>query len=322
MEVLETAQPVTTAKPVIGRLLVVDVMAMVYRAFYAIPEMRNQNGLPINAVQGFSTMLVGMLERTKPEYVVMAFEGGSKRRKELLPEYKATRKETPAALVEQMPLIKDFITELLGIEIMCCERFEADDVIAAIVRNCEAKHKNFEVFISTGDKDILQLIRDSQPSVKVLLPGVKFSDVREFGVNEVVEKYGFTPDRLPFYLALTGDKIDNIPGIPSVGEVTAKKLIGLPCATTPQSLVTACKDNLFGPKPDKARKELLQNSGQLYRNLELTTLTGDIPGFTFEPGYNRPFDSYGLPAFARFFKEHGLSGAAKWFELYNNIYCS
>ncbi|MCF0149188.1 MAG: DNA polymerase I [Clostridium sp.] len=202
------------------RLLILDSNSLLNRAFYAIPELTNSEGIHTNAVYGFVNMLFKMREELKPDYIVAAFDkkGPTFRHKEYL-EYKAGRKKMPPELAEQFPIIKE-ILNLLSITIYELEGFEADDIIGSLSKHAEKN--NIEVFIVTGDRDALQLASDN---INVIITKKGVSETAIYNHNSFIEEFGVTPTQFIDVKGLMGDKSDNIPGVPGIGEKTAYKLI-------------------------------------------------------------------------------------------------
>ena len=202
------------------RLLILDSNSLLNRAFYAIPELTTSEGIHTNAVYGFVNMLFKMREELKPDYIVAAFDkkGPTFRHKEYQ-EYKAGRKKMPPELAEQFPIIKE-ILNLLSITIYELEGFEADDIIGSLSKYAEKN--NIEVFIVTGDRDALQLASDN---INVVITKKGVTETATYNHNSFVEEFGVTPTQFIDVKGLMGDKSDNIPGVPGIGEKTAYKLI-------------------------------------------------------------------------------------------------
>ncbi len=197
-------------------LYLIDGSSYIYRAFYAIRNLSNSQGMPTNAVYGFTRMLMKVIAEKKPDYVAVAFDTkGPTFRHELYPEYKANRPTMPDELQPQIPYIKRMVE---GFSIPSIERVgvEADDLLGTLARQGEAK--GLEVVLVTGDKDLLQLVT---PKVRV------YDTMKEkvFSEAEVQERFGVEPARVIEVMALMGDTSDNVPGIPGVGPKTAVKLI-------------------------------------------------------------------------------------------------
>ncbi|MGI6669594.1 MAG: DNA polymerase I [Acetivibrionales bacterium] len=208
-----------------GKLMIIDGNSILNRAFYALQGaqmLSASDGLHTNAIYGFLNILNKYLEEEKPQYLCVAFDlkAPTFRHKEF-EEYKATRKEMPRELAEQLPYVKD-ILDAMNIKRLEMEGFEADDIIGSISK-C-AEERNMQVVIVTGDRDSLQLVSDK---TRVLLPVTRAGRTvtEEYDANAVIAAYGVTPLQLIDVKGLMGDKSDNIPGVPGVGKVTAFKLI-------------------------------------------------------------------------------------------------
>lgn len=202
------------------RLLILDSNSLLNRAFYAIPELTNSEGIHTNAVYGFVNMLFKMKEELKPDYIVAAFDkkGPTFRHKEYK-DYKAGRKQMPSELAEQFPIIKE-ILGLLSITKYELDGFEADDIIGSLAKYAEKN--NIEVFIVTGDRDALQLASDN---INVVITKKGVTETATYNYKNFIEEFGVTPTQFIDVKGLMGDKSDNIPGVPGVGEKTAYKLI-------------------------------------------------------------------------------------------------
>src|SRR5947199_1617160 len=204
-------------------LYLIDGSSQMYRAFHAPIRtaegtlLRNAQGTPTNAVYIFVTMLRKLLNEHKPEYIAASFDlPGRTFRDDLSADYKANRAPMPAELAEQIPMVHA-ACEALGVRILNSERYEADDVIGTLA--IKASAAGFDVAIVTGDKDFFQLVRD----------GIRVFNPREEGTwydaDGVKEKFGVTPDQVVDVLALMGDTIDNIKGVPGIGDKGARELI-------------------------------------------------------------------------------------------------
>jgi len=198
------------------KLYLVDAMSNIHRAYHAIQRLSTSAGRPTNAIYGFVTMLRKMLREHTPDYLAVAWDGPERTvRHEAYAEYKANRQPMADDLRVQLPAIRQ-ILDAYGIPVLELAGYEADDVIGTLSK--KASTMGFDVVIVTADKDMLQLVG---PRVRVFHTGrEKFLD--EAGVREF---FGVAPDRVADVLALMGDSVDNIPGVPRVGEVTAKKWI-------------------------------------------------------------------------------------------------
>lgn len=205
-----------------SKWLLVDGYNIAFRSFYALPPtITRSDGLPTNAVLGFLKTLFYLQDKEHPDHMIVFFDlGPSKKRKELLPSYKANRQVAPDAFKTQIPFIKQ-LTTFLGLGPIEKEGIEADDLIAASATDL-AKHKN-EVYIVSADKDFAQCI---QPGISQLLPPPTAQPKlgwRTLDASAVYEKFGVKPNQIVDHLALMGDSSDNIPGIQGVGPKTATK---------------------------------------------------------------------------------------------------
>ncbi len=237
-------------------------MSQIYRAYYAIRSLTNDQGVATNAVYGFALMLRKILNEEKPDYIAVAFDlGGATIRHEEFKEYKATRPRMPEDLVEQLPLIEN-LCSAFRIPIFSYPRYEADDIISTMT--ARALENDLDVVIVSVDKDLYQLIS----------PRVSLLDTRDMTLvdpSKVKEKWGVDPEQMVDVLSLIGDSADNIPGAPGIGEKGAKTLI-----TEFGSL-----DNLFehtGEIKRKSYRESLENNRELIlKSRELIRLYKDLP---------------------------------------------
>ena len=257
----------TTAKPTTQETIVlVDGFGLIFRAYFALPPtMATAAGEQTNAVYGFTAMLLDVLKSRQPDYVVIALEGGHTFRHELYEDYKGTRTEMPEDLREQIGRVQQLIATL-GIPVKQVERYEADDVIGSLSRTMA--DQGYRVIVVTGDSDLLQLVDDN---ILVVLPGARrFGEVREFDNAAVLERYGFGPEYVPDYKALVGDTSDNIPGVPGIGDKTAKSLIA-----TYGSLENILA-NVDEVTPTRARNALLQHGAEAPKSKHLATIVRDL----------------------------------------------
>ena len=215
----DTLQTVTEAPAPAGDgsgLYLVDGSGFIFRAFHALPMLNRPDGTPVNAVLGFSNMLLKLLADLKASAVAVVFD--SKRlnfRNEFYPEYKAHRPEPPEELKPQFALIRE-ATEAFCLPCLELDGYEADDLIATYARL--ANEAGREVTIVSSDKDMMQLVR---PGVRMLDPLKN----KPIGPGEVFEKFGVAPDKVVDVQALAGDSVDNVPGVPGIGVKTAAQLI-------------------------------------------------------------------------------------------------
>lgn len=197
-------------------LFLIDGSSYIYRAFFALPYLSNSSGVPTNAVYGFTTMLLKIINDYKPDYLAIAFDTPAPTfRHEVYHAYKANRPEMPDSLVPQIPYIKA-VVEGFNIPVLEKEGFEADDIIGTIARAEEKK--GMEVIIVSGDKDLLQLVSNHTTVIDTMKD-------KRFDLKGVVDRLGVEPEKATDLLGLVGDSSDNVPGVPGIGEKTAIKLI-------------------------------------------------------------------------------------------------
>ena len=248
------------------RLLILDSNSLLNRAFYAIPPLTNSEGIHTNAVNGFTNMLFKMKEEIKPDYIVAAFDRKAPtfRHKEY-EDYKAGRKKMPPELGEQFPLVKE-VLNLLAVNIYEIDGFEADDIIGTLAQFAEKN--GIEVFIVTGDRDALQLASDN---IKVVITKKGVTETAVYNKEAFIEEFGVTPTQYIDVKGLMGDKSDNIPGVPGVGEKTAFKLI-----STYGSMegVLSHIDEISGKK---LKENLETYSEQAIFSKKLATIMTEVP---------------------------------------------
>ncbi|MCX5725731.1 MAG: DNA polymerase I [Candidatus Saganbacteria bacterium] len=202
------------------KIVLIDGNSLAYRAFYALPEtMKTGKGQITNAVYGFTTMLLKILEG-KPDFVAIAFDRAAPTfRHKAFTEYKATRQKTPPTLYQQMPLVRE-IANVFDIPVYEIDGYEADDVIGTLDK--EAEKMGYEVTIVSGDLDPLQLVTEK---TKLLATKKGISDTVLYDRTAVEKRYGLLPEQIADLKALKGDQSDNIPGVPGIGEKTAVELL-------------------------------------------------------------------------------------------------
>lgn len=249
-------------------LYLLDAYALIFRAYYAFirnPRV-NSNGLNTSAMFGFTNTLAEILNNKKPTHIAVAFDvSGPTFRNDDYPEYKANREETPDDIKLSIPYIKRII-EGYNIPILEKEGFEADDVIGTIAR--KAEKQGYEVFMVTPDKDFGQLVTEN---IKILKPGRQGNKSEILGVKEVCEKFKVKrPDQVIDMLGLWGDSVDNIPGIPGVGEKTAQKLLA---EYDNVDGIIEHADELKGKMKDKVK----EHAEQARLSKKLATIICDVP---------------------------------------------
>ncbi|MBI2011239.1 hypothetical protein HYS91_00575 [Candidatus Daviesbacteria bacterium] len=204
------------------RLVLIDGNALLHRAYHATPPLTTSSGELVNAVYGFTSMLLRSINDLKPDFIGIAWdEKGPTFRHQQYTQYKATRGPADDGLSSQYKRVHEVISTL-NIPEFSLSGFEADDLIGTLALQATKKEKNLEVIVVTGDRDIMQLI---DKRIKVLMPRKTLADVGIYGVDEFLARYGFMPKQMVDYKGLAGDQSDNIPGVSGIGEVSATKLI-------------------------------------------------------------------------------------------------
>jgi DNA polymerase I len=262
----------------VDRLLIVDGHAYAYRAFYAIRELRSPSGVPTNAIYGFVKMLAKMRATIAPTHLIVVWDGGlSAVRMAALPEYKAQRPEMPENLKPQFDEIVNYL-KAAGVASFCGDGVEADDYIACLARR--ASDVGWQIVIASADKDFMQLV---SARVGLLNPNDKSETV--WTDEQVRNKTGVEPLQIVDWLALMGDSVDNIRGVPGVGPKTAADLL--------KQFGSAAKlyERLDEVKSEKLRASLRASAEAVRRNLELVRLY-DVPcDFLPEELLEKPADA-------------------------------
>ena len=248
-------------------LMLIDGNSLTYRAFFALPtDMATASGQVTNAVFGFTSMLINLLRDHDPSGVAIAFDLPKPTfRHERNPDYKAGREKAPDILRQQMGLVRE-VVDALAMPVLELEGFEADDILATLATQArDAKH---DVIIVTGDRDSYQLVED--PYIKVLYNKRGVSDYALYDEAGILERTGVKPSDYVQYAAMRGDKSDNLPGVPGVGEKTAAKLIN----------TYGGIDGIYAALDEqtpKLKQNLAENEAQVRLNLELMDLIRDAP---------------------------------------------
>ncbi len=250
------------------KILLVDGHSIANRAFYGLPLLTNSKGLHTNALLGFFNILLRTIDDVKPDALGIAFDLKTPTfRHELYPEYKGNRAGFPDELREQIPYLQDLLKDA-GLKLLTKEGFEADDVLGTISK--QHGEKGDEVMILSGDRDLLQLVDER---ITLLIPKTKKggSETEVYHVQEVTEKYGVGPEGYLVMKSLMGDASDNIPGVPSIGEKTASKIV-----STYQDLENAIA-HASEIKPPRAGQNLMEYQEQARLSLVLATIRTDCP---------------------------------------------
>ena len=243
-------------------LCLVDGSGFLFRAFHALPLLTRPDGTPVNAVLGFTNMLLKLLDDLQATHVAVIFDSARKSfRNEMFPDYKANRPAPPDELIPQFPLVRDATR---AFNVACIERpgFEADDLIATYARH--AQTEGFDVMIVSSDKDMMQLVSDRVSMFDALKN-------RRIGPDEVKEKFGVGPEHVVDVQALAGDSTDNVPGVPGIGVKTAAQLIQ--AYGDLDSLLARASEI----KQPKRRQSLIDFAEQARLSRELVRLRNDVP---------------------------------------------
>ena len=250
------------------KLYLIDAYALIFRGYYAFiknPRI-NSKGIDTSAIMGFMNSILDLIKREKPENLAVAFDlGGSVDRTELFDDYKANRHETPDAIKIAVPYIHN-ILEAMGIPILMKSGYEADDIIGTIAK--QAEKKNYDVFMVTPDKDFAQLVSDH---IFMYRPARMGNGIEIWGIPEVQKKFEVeNPIQVIDFLGMMGDSVDNIPGLPGVGEKTAKKFINQ------YGSIENLLKNTHKIK-GKLREKIENNSDKGILSKKLATINLDVP---------------------------------------------
>src|SRR4029079_8781791 len=202
------------------QLFLIDANSLAYPAFFALPEsIGTSDGRPTNAIYGLASMLVKIIDEHRPAGVVVAWDAGMSGREVTYDLYKAQRKPRPDLWREQWPHLMPLV-EAFGYTNVKVEGYEADDVIASLVR--QAREEKVDVMVVTGDRDAYQLVGDG---VRVMSTSRGITETKVYDREGVIERYGVPPELVTDLMGLRGDTSDNIPGVPGIGEKTAAQLL-------------------------------------------------------------------------------------------------
>ena len=248
------------------RVYLIDGFSLLYRAFYALPQsISTSSGLPTNALYGFTSMILKLLESEEEVGLGVVWDAGQPAfRMEIFPEYKAQRSAMPDELKIQLDHL-DEILDAMNIPAVRAEGFEADDALATMSRQVP---DDVELFIVTGDQDAMQLV---DANVKVLRTTRGVSETKTYGYDEVVEEYGVKPEQIPDYKALTGDPSDNIPGVRGIGPKSASNLLQR------FGTVAGIYENLDDVSAKGTRNKLEEGKESAFMSLELARMRFDAP---------------------------------------------
>ncbi len=253
------------------KLLLIDGHYYVYRSFFAIRGLTNSAGTPTNAVYGFVKTVRKMLKDLQPDFAAVIWdEGLPERRTQLQPDYKAQRTEMPGDMIPQLGLIRDLVP-MMGLASLGLEGHEADDLMASYA--VAARDLGHETIVATNDKDLFQLVG---PLVHVY--STNKTDLAQptdphalLGPDAVLKKWGVAPPQIGDILALIGDSVDNIPGVPGIGPKTATQLI------QQFGSLGALLANPSAIANEKVREKIINARAQIEQNCEMVRLDLDLP---------------------------------------------
>jgi len=248
------------------KLVIIDGQSLLYRAFFAVPPLSTRDGTPTNAVYGFLRMLLKLWREERPDYLVIAFDAPTPTfRHQQFADYKAQRAKAPDAFRPQVGLLRQ-ILKTVGIAFWELDGYEADDLMATAVT--QARPMGVQVVLVTTDMDALQLVGDG---VVALMPKRGISEMERYDAERVRQEFGVPPERIPDWKGLAGDNSDNLPGVPGIGEKTARELL-----QAFGSLEGVLENAAQIPKP-QVRENLLRFADQARQCKALATLKRDAP---------------------------------------------
>jgi DNA polymerase I len=267
------------------KLILVDGLAVLYRAFFAITGLATRSGTPTNAVFGFIRMLKQLRAQWDPSHWAVVFDGGvSDEKASLLKEYKAQRPPMPAALKRQVALAEAYL-ECARVAWFRVDKQEADDVIASLTKEA-ARGGEGDILIATGDKDMYQLVDERVRVVPVS------GQESPLGPEEVLGKTGVRPAQIVPWLALVGDAVDNISGVPGIGPKTAARLMAQ------FGSIENLRSNIEAVESERVRRTLAEHWAVVERNVKMVSLSQDLKvPFTWESLSVRAPDAPRLLAF-------------------------
>jgi DNA polymerase-1 len=252
----------------VNRLIIIDGNAILHRAFHALPPLTAPDGTLVNAVYGFTSMLLRLVTDLTPTHIAVTFDRPAPTfRKILYADYQIKRPKMDDGLAQQIPLVHD-VVKAMKVPIYEQDGFEADDLIGSL---CKIYTKKMDqIIIVTGDKDLLQLATDT---TKIYMPTKGLSEAKLYGPKETKERLGVSPKQIPDYKALAGDQSDNYPGVPGIGPKTAVDLL------TTNTTIEKLYKNIHADTNMSAgtKEKLLGNQDLAILSKTLATIKQDIP---------------------------------------------
>ena len=285
------------------KILLIDGHSILNRAFYGVPLLTNYEGIHTNAVYGFINIMLKALEDEQAEYIAVAFDLKAPTfRHKMYAEYKGTRKPMPAELHEQVPIIKEILCAM-NIPVITMEGYEADDILGTLAKRSQTD--GLEVSILSGDRDLLQL---ADEHIKIRLPKTikGKTEIENYYPQDVLDKYGVTPQEFIDLKALMGDTSDNIPGVPGIGEKTATAIV------SKYHSIENAHEHIDEITPTKAKNNLFEYYELAVMSKELATIMIDAPiDFDCEKAY---IDNIFTPEVYELFKRYELKSLLKKFD--------
>ena len=251
-----------------GKLLLIDGHSILSRAFYGMPMLTDSEGRHLNGVYGFLTIMFKVIDDEGADHFAVAFDVSRKTfRNDIYPEYKGTRKPMPEELHEQIPVIQE-VLKAMNIPIMTMEGYEADDILGTVAKRAQAE--GIEVTVLSGDRDLLQL---ADEHIKISIPKTSkgHTEVFNYYPDDVRKEWGVTPAEFIDVKALMGDASDNIPGVPSIGEKTAKAII------SEYGSIESAYEHVGELKPSRASKALSEHYDMAQMSKVLATINTEVP---------------------------------------------
>jgi len=252
--------------------LLIDGHSIAFRAFYALPDtFRDPNGLPVQAVYGFLSILFRQISELEADLVAVAFDLGRSIRETWFAEYKAGRQEVDPDVQRQVERLQQ-VLNVLSIPIYVAEPYEADDIIATIVRQA-ATHEDLQTIVLSGDRDLFGVIG---PRTTILYPTRSIKKAERYDIARLYQRWAIKPSQVADFKALVGDSSDNIPGVRGIGEKTAAKLL------QQFANLEEIYAHVEEIKSKRARTALLAGRESAFLSQRLAQLIDDVPNITFD----------------------------------------
>lgn len=295
------------------KLVLIDAQAVLHRAWHALPKLTDSQGRVVNALYGFSSLLLKLINEQKPDYLAVAFDTQAPTfRHQEYKEYKAGREKQPPEFYDQIPLTKT-VVNAFDIPVFLKEGFEADDLIGAIIQSQKKKNPEIESLIVTGDLDLCQLV-DLKTSIYYLRQGL--SQIKIYDLKAVKERFELEPKQLIDFKALRGDPSDNIKGMEGIGPKTALNLIKnfKNLDNLYKHLEICFKNEKQCQIKQPLAERLWKNREQVFRDKKLVTIEKNIPGLDLEKVRRKNLD---YEKIKKVFEKFGFKSLIKRLEIFN-----